>query len=353
VTPLKDDDHLNGISTLDVMMIAEHILNTQPIQSPYQRIAADINKSGAITPFDVTELRKLILGTYKVFPHNTSWRFVDRSFVFADPKNPFAKPLPENISLANVQKDRLEDNFVAIKIGDIDGNAVANSLQKADNRLNGTMYFDIDDRFVKEGQVYEVTVKTAERLLGYQFTLNTDGFDVLDILPGGEMDMSNFAVFRGEGAITTSWNGNRTASFTLKLRPKKAGKLSELLSVSSRITRAEAYDLNRTSRAVALRFNRGALEPYIDAVGFELYQNEPNPFVYKTSVSFNLPEAEEGTFTVYDVVGRTLFTQTAKYAKGINTVVLEGAAIDSDGVMFYQYESDNYRQSKKMIQTRD
>ena len=54
---------------------------------------------------------------------------------------------------------------------------------------------------------------------------------------------------------------------------------------------------------VALRFDGKT----IAGVGFELYQNQPNPFVNKTMVGFHLPEATEATLTVYDEAGRMVY----------------------------------------------
>jgi hypothetical protein len=53
----------------------------------------------------------------------------------------------------------------------------------------------------------------------------------------------------------------------------------------------------------------------ITGVGFELYQNQPNPFVNKTLIGFHLPEATEATLTIFDETGRMLFTQKGNYAQ--------------------------------------
>ena len=69
--------------------------------------------------------------------------------------------------------------------------------------------------------------------------------------------------------------------FTVRFRAEKAGKLSEMLGVSGAVTRAEAYgDAGRMG--VAFRFDGKT----IAGVGFELYQNQPNPFVNRTFVGF-------------------------------------------------------------------
>ncbi|MBK9335867.1 MAG: hypothetical protein IPM98_04525 [Lewinellaceae bacterium] len=64
VTPMKDNDPLNGVSTFDLVLINKHILGLEPLSTPFKMIAADANNSRSITTFDIVELRKLILGIY-------------------------------------------------------------------------------------------------------------------------------------------------------------------------------------------------------------------------------------------------------------------------------------------------
>ena len=78
-------------------------------------IAADANMSGSITTFDIVELRKLILGIYQTLPNNTSWRFVDKSFVFPNPANPFSALFPEFISIQNLSTSSTANDFVSMR----------------------------------------------------------------------------------------------------------------------------------------------------------------------------------------------------------------------------------------------
>ena len=40
-----DKDHLNGVSTFDLVQLQKHILGVQTINNPYRLIAADVNNS--------------------------------------------------------------------------------------------------------------------------------------------------------------------------------------------------------------------------------------------------------------------------------------------------------------------
>ena len=345
VTPLKDDNPMNGVSTFDLVLMSKHILGIEPLNSPYKIIAADINKNNSVTTFDIVELRKLILGIYSELPNNTSWRFVQKDFAFNNPSNPFADSWPEVYQISDLQSGGFNSgDFAAVKVGDLNGSVVPNSLVSAEDRSNGTIFFDLLDRDVKAGETFEVSLKTADKTAGYQFTLNLDGLEATGIVPGENMTTDNFAIF--SDAITSSVDGN-AGEFTVKFRATKAGKLSEMLSIGSRITRAEAYNDNGDRYDVALRFN-GANGSVVSGAGFELLQNTPNPVQQRTTITFNLPEAADATLTITNAEGRVIKTVQNSFQKGLNTITLNRAELEA-GILFYQIATPTHSAVKKMI----
>lgn len=118
ITPTKTSDPLNGVSTFDLIQIHKHILNIKTFDSPYQYIAADINRSGTITTLDLIQLRKVILGIDANFANNSSWRFINADHVFQDPRDPLKAYLPETIRLGPLYGIR-NVTFIGIKIGDL------------------------------------------------------------------------------------------------------------------------------------------------------------------------------------------------------------------------------------------
>lgn len=368
VTPLKNTHHLDGVSTFDLVMISKHILGLESLDSPYKMIAADANRSNYITTFDIVELRKLILGIYDSLPANTSWRFVDADYIFPDPANPFQAPFPESIERIDVQNHQFEDDFIAIKTGDVNGTAIGDSLLVPDERSGGALFFDVHNREVKTGETFTVSFKAAEQVLGYQFTLDFNGLEVLEVLPGEGMTTGNFAVF--PGAITASVE-NGAETFAIKFHATRPGRLSDMLSVSSRITRAEAYgvvnshyghwghygnsgnDSNGPNAPndptdflnISLRFDDGAAS----LPDFELYQNQPNPFSENTRIGFRLPENTEATLHVFDETGRTLYSNSGFYPHGYHEVTLGKSLFDQTGVLYYQLQTATDCAVRKMI----
>jgi hypothetical protein len=97
IKALRDDNPMNGVSTLDLVLIQKHVLGTEKLNSPYKLIAADVNGSDDISVIDLLELRKLILGLYDKLPENTSWRFVPKSYKFPDIENPWGYPTEDKL----------------------------------------------------------------------------------------------------------------------------------------------------------------------------------------------------------------------------------------------------------------
>ena len=118
ISASNDGNPLNGVTTGDVVLIQQFIDGITPFSSPYAWIAADANRDNQVDSLDVLECKKLILGIYTVLPNNTSWRFVDKSYVFPSP-NPLSAPFPETITVNTSNLPVVPPEFVGVKICDI------------------------------------------------------------------------------------------------------------------------------------------------------------------------------------------------------------------------------------------
>ncbi len=365
ITPLYDQFPMNGVSSYDLILIAQHILSVDQLDSPYKMIAADINRSGSITTLDLVELRKMILYINSEFTNNTSWRFVDADFVFPYADNPFATAFPEVIGI-NGLLESVQHDFVGVKTGDVNESAVPNNLSGADDRsFNDELPFKVRDVQMKAGETYEAVFSSSDfkAIAGYQYTLNfnDDLLEFVNVNAGDLAGMSeaNFGLsLLDEGAITTSWTNNVPVSmkadaelFRITFKAKRTTQLSEALSINSRYTTAEAYDVSTENGQlnllnVTLRFE--------DAAGistpFALLQNTPNPFRDETVIGFVLPESTSATLTIFDVSGKQLKLISGDYEAGYNEVSLDRGDL-AEGMLYYQLETANNTATKKMILT--
>jgi hypothetical protein len=355
ITPVKDVDPLNGVSTFDLVLMSKHILNVQLLDSPYTLIAADVNNSGTITTFDLVAARKLILFIDDAFPNNTSWRFVRADHTFSNPANPFADNFPEVYNLNNLSDNMTAADFVAVKVGDVNGNANAAGLTSADDRnFNGNLTFATDDATLTAGETHTISFTANDfNVTGYQFTLNFDNsaLELVDVV-SGLAQAENFGLtLVDEGAVTTSWNSNvakqlsaNETVFSIVVTAKTDVQLSDVISINSRYTAAEAYNEAGELKDVNLEFNGTAA-----TAQFELLQNTPNPFADATVIGFTLPEATSATITISDVSGKVLRVIEGDYARGYNQVTVKRDELSGAGVLYYQLDTANDSATKKMI----
>jgi hypothetical protein len=347
VTPSLNKGFLNGVSTFDLVLISKHILGVQPLNTPYKLIAADVNNSKSVTTLDLIQLRKLILNIDATFANNSSWRFVDATYTFPNASNPWAASFPE-VKNVNDLEGSLSANFVAVKVGDVNGNAIANSTQGSVRNLTSNLGINVADMNMVAGNEYKVDFTAADLngIEGFQFTLNLDkkGLELVDLVPGIAAE-ENFGIFAEEGVVTASWNGEAKGGvlFSLVVRAKSNTTLSEVLNLNSRYTAAEAYKGGEVVN-VGLNFNASKA-----SANYELYQNTPNPFAGESIIGFNLPAAGAATLTIQDVTGRTLKVINGQYAKGYNQVSLKSTELSATGVLTYTLKAADFTATRKMI----
>ncbi len=356
VSPERDDDYLNGVTTLDLVKIQKHLLGIEPLASPYKRIAADANNSESISAIDIIELRKLILGITNDLPNNDSWRFVEKAHTFANPNNPW--PFPESVSFAPLMTNEITEDFVGIKIGDVNGTASASSLIALEDRGSDAVSIVIKDQAVKAGDVIsiDVTSEGFDNIVGYQFTMNL-GSLVYEGVEGVGVQVSdaNFGNL-GNGILTTSWSSldgattkvqDNSVLYRITVRATQSGMLSDMLAVNSDITPAEAYTSSDVINDVTLKVTSETAVS--TTTEYALYQNQPNPFESMTKIGFNMANEGSATLTVYDVTGKVITTIDGDYVKGYNEIELSRNDVPASGVLYYQLSAEEFTATKKMI----
>lgn len=346
IFPYKNTLPLEGVTTFDLLLISRHIIGLDTLESPYRIIAADANKSGLVTSLDIVELRKLILGISEVLPNTTTWRFIPVDYVFPDLLNPFQPAFPESDSSLYFLNGGAFD-FIGLKVGDVNV-SVDPQMLDADlpERREQVLPVQTSQRNVVEGEEFTATFSTLQPSEGFQFTMHYRDMELLEILPGRGMTAEQFAHFPEKNALTTACENTVPSSFSLRFRVLRSGALCDLLRIGSEITPAAAWlpvsGKQVIPAEVALRF--------ADTDGFTLLQNQPNPFVDKTLIRFQLPQASEATIQVFDGMGRVVFAQSGWFAQGMHAVQVD-LATAQPGIFYYQVETAEHRAVQKMIRS--
>jgi hypothetical protein len=81
----------------------------------------------------------------------------------------------------------------------------------------------------------------------------------------------------------------------------------------------------------------------LDAKGYALLQNHPNPFTHATLIEFVLPTAQEAKLSFFDITGRLVKVIQGDYAAGYNAIRLERAAwMEQSNTILYRLEASDY-----------
>ncbi len=342
----SENDYLNGVTTLDLVIIQKYLLGLKEINDPLKLIAADANGNGDVAASDLLEIRKTILGMSNGFA-NKSWVLISTDYQFQNIAQAAAEAKAAQIRhIAAGDENITNANFVAVKIGDINGSA--NALE---SRNGNSVTMMLDDVTLEAAQEVEVPfyAKDFRNVYGAQFTLNVSNLNVEGITSGAiQVNESNINVVNDN--LVMSWNDAKgvnvedgTVLFTLTLKSNANTNLSNVLNVSDQVLRSEAYT------GSDLEINTVKLGYRNSGVSYALYQNEPNPFTEETVIGFDLPEAGAYTLTVYDVTGKVLVVRNAEGTAGYNAEKLSKKDLNANGVLYYRLESGDYTATKKMI----
>ncbi|HOY14147.1 MAG TPA: T9SS type A sorting domain-containing protein, partial [Saprospiraceae bacterium] len=263
-------------------------------------------------------------------------------------------PFTEVMSHASIKEGK-EDNFIAVKIGDVDGSAKTGF--RGENEVtprNSGVTLSTEDRMVKKGEVVEVQLSADQftDIYGFQMAMKLKGLTLISAEGRGiEIGDDNYATPMSN-VVTMSWSSANAKSVSegstvmmMKFKASQDGQLSKMIEVSNDILRSEAYvGSNMEVSKVTLELRNAR------PTAFHLSQNEPNPWRGETVVNYELPKAGKVTLTVLDITGKMVAQKTVDGAAGKNTIGLTKAELGGAvGVMIYRLESGGLSTQKKMI----
>ncbi len=354
VTPEKDSDHANGISTLDLVKIQKHILDMKPIRSPYKLIAADANRDREIDPIDLIQLRKLVIGAADRLPQNTSWRFVDAAYQFKHPGQALTEDFPEYISVHQVGGMLTSKDFVGIKIGDLDDNVVTS---RSAARGQEAIILQMADVSTRPGATYQIDIYANDlrQMEGLQLELRyvAETLKIKRVI-SGQIHLTDDMVHTAmgdHGYLRVSYSSGFSTTlvaeeplFSLEVTGVGQARLSEAMALSSQHLSSEAYLSDHDVRRLSLQFVDSQAEEDVLTLG----QNLPNPFRSETTIPFYVPADGEVTLSILDPAGTIVKSLVREAAKGDNRIVLDRDKLPA-GMYYYTLHSAYGSATRKMI----
>jgi hypothetical protein len=341
VVPVKEDDPLNGVDIFDLQAIIRHILGLEPLANPYQILAADANKSGSITSFDLVELRKLIVGLYSQLPNNTSWRFIDGFLVIPDPSNPFGGTNGNATNGFLIAPDTIFFDYVALKVGDVTCDGIPGLQNPEAEDRNAPYVFEYEDVLMQTGETREITLRFSEAINwnALQMSLGLD--PALAVLEAWESDLpaSEITLYSpDQHALNMVWSAVSDRRFAvgenflrLRLRALAPLRLSEALRLSGARFQSFALDQAGESRKLdlsPLNTSEQTAAPFV----------VPNPVAGGSDavIRYQASAPETIQLNLYDAAGRMCFRQVFHLDAGAQQLRIPASAMPQSGVYFWQ-----------------
>lgn len=82
---------------------------------------------------------------------------------------------------------------------------------------------------------------------------------------------------------------------------------------------------------------------------FVLFQNNPNPFTEKTTISFALNQNSDTQLSIYDQAGKVVFEQSKTYTSGPHSVQIDRNLFQSAGSYFFTLKTDNATATRQLV----
>ncbi|MFK8007164.1 MAG: PKD domain-containing protein [Saprospiraceae bacterium] len=363
IEPHKDVNYVNGVTSFDLATIQQHIVGNELLDSPYKLIAADVDHSNSISSFDLFLAQQVIVANIDTFPNNESWRFVPADFVFPDPTNPLGNPFPEAIDLSSVTSNTTDQDFIAIKVGDVNGTALPNftggGTSGVTRSSEGDFEFSLQKEKTGENEFYiEFLAKDFEQISAFQFDLffEKDKMQLVEIKEN-QLNIKYGNRLLNDGIITFVWFDAASKGKTLKensslFRIYFTGKIEDIsladdIQLVKKITPAVAYSYlgipQNLSFSILEKTNKIASNSII------VFQNQPNPFSKSTRISFEMITEENVQVKVLDQNGKIFFELEEIFSKGIHHLDFDGYDFSSSGIYYYTFTTSTDRIVKKMI----
>ena len=341
VTPEKDGDDLNGVSTLDILMMQNHIIGQVPFTDNSQYLAADVNADEKVTSIDLVELRKLVLGVYEELPQNTSWIFIDK-----EASSPLGNPWPflSESNIFNLTQNTIDEDFIGIKVGDINSSAQVNLTEEI-----------IEYRSQKEITIIIEQIGTQlnfkagvdfRDVTGFQFAI-TGQNKIRNIEPKA-INIQAFNFSCSPTHIKCSYNADKKYDveegdilFTLDLY-----KIQENFVLDTEMMSAEIY-LGTEHVVHPLKLQEALKTDFLEL------KNIPNPFQDFTDIQFSLEKSGDVELNIYNVQGNKILTKKSFLSEGQQSIRINktdlNTAFSNSAVYIYEIKTKQYTEAKRML----
>lgn len=336
---------LNGISTLDLIAIQNHILSTDLLDSPYQIIAADVDNSSSVTVADLIYLRKLILALETELPNKEVWKYLDAAHEFMDDTQPWG--YIEHHYFSELSTENLTTDFIAVKIGDVNS-----SNSHAERRNDQFTTIDVSvDKVDGSGINYHLRSEANKSIYGCQVSLKYDAQDLTlhSIVDNHGVEITRSHYIDNDGKITISWNDTKPIIYDqefLTIRFKYKENEFRHLDIAALELNHHFQNELYTTEMTAIRIENINED---DNDRFTIENAFPNPFLTESTISFKTAAPTQINLSVYTASGIELIKRKFWSKGGYENLALDFKNIQQHGILYCKIESENRKEIIKLI----
>ena len=351
IKPSMESPVLNGVNTLDFIMIQNHILAKKLLPTAYHLISADLDGDGQINSSDLLWLQKIFLHNASSFPGDLSWRFIDKHYQFPQPNNPWKNDLPESIELDSMGFDIVDADFYGLKLGDVNGSAKVNLMDNTNEVRSGDWNITLTDLLLKPNKDNDINVALELKADDLAFRLNLgykpDWIESIEVVPYGSITQTDLNHESSEYMVrimkSKPAEGWQASGLNLKIRVKAEVNVSDLIKLPKEggelVTEAE--ELN----APILKYQ---YEP-LNQSGFDVGRARPNPFNNQSSIDFYLPKDTDVSLFVMDPLGRQVIQKRMSLPAGYQQVIIDASELAGPGVYLCTLSALGERQTVRLV----
>jgi hypothetical protein len=341
----KNQDFMNGISTLDMIILRNHILELEIIENPFLLLAADTDGSGDISTRDMIEIRRLILTQIDSFEKGQSWIFLPEKFEFVDSISPLQQSFPKEY-LINSGMKTIPFNWFGIKIGDLNHSA----LQDIEPRGMGSHLITLKSKIEGNYTIihFYSSSKEYEKLTGLQMSISIGNLLLEEIIYD---IISETEIYRTKDekilvSHITDGQIHERPLFSIKIKNYEAINWEEEIAlINFEFFQSEAY--NQYFEKIPIKLE---MESNVSSV--ILNQNYPNPFSKESVITIHSGKKTCGYMILSDWKGTELMKENICWDKGINLFQIPSQLIKNSGWYYFTFQSADRIQSIKLVKSK-
>ena len=380
---------INGVTTYDQLLVQQHILGITTLGSPYPKIAADVNRSGSITSYDLVLIQRVILGNDLTFSVTKSWQYVpshyleNTSFKNAFDANPFTavyngsktyngtnsylNDIDINLSNASASNNTTW-SFKAIKMGDINYNSILYGQQSsfrgqehlAESRNNEQTKISysiesLTQNCIEEGEEFTIEViaenqsDIAAYQLGFSFDKEKLAISKVQRSSFGDFSLDNFGLTQlDKGELRANWvnkkginlkiNNDNKKLFKLRLKALKGiCSLEEMIKLDDNIL--ESFFLDERGEQVEGQIifelkSTGNNNRINNNILLNIYPN-PSNSSSDLSFQFQLEKTQQVQIIIRDQFGNSISKEEA-LNEGVHQINFNNTKNLNFGPLFYK-----------------